>query len=620
MKKISLLLAALTALLQLEAAPTNVTVDINLSTTKSYGETTTLERDRYFNYHGMPNHDFTNDEWSYLKGLGIGVGRSFMGGNPGSSVSKSVTYAQMQKNSANWHKFLKQKFEDTTYGPEMFRGTIITNHPTPGKGNGNSGFVWRGVGADYTREADMVVKYLKAQFLDNDLELPSYYEPLNEPFVHANDFKKAGDKTASEDLVRVEMSRFHKAIADAVHKAYGGKIKVGGYASAWPYMEGFNSDFKHWESRMKTFIDTAGDNIDFYSIHIYDGRNVEGEATLRSGSNMEALMDLIEGYTFIKHGKIKPLVISEHGMTAKGMVGEPYSPQRNWEILRSMNHQTMQFMMRADNVEKCIPFITGKAAWFKNANPYPWVISRKSDKGGWEWTHLVKYYELWSGVQGNYADAASSEVDVLALATTSGKDAFIMLNNLEEDAVVSLNIAEIAGNKVKKATIRRLSSKNDIPSLTEEKFSPSTDKLSISNGETIVITLRYTKDIKPTSHLSSKRFYASSYLKPIVPAKELPFEVKIDKGEIARATLKVAIACPIAQAINPKLMVNGKEYAFPRDWKGYDQTSRTKEGFFGTIDIKLNPADLKTENTVSLTFAEGRGTVSTAAIEVEYKR
>lgn len=53
---------------------------------------------------------------------------------------------------------------------------------------------------------------------------------------------------------------------------------------------------------MKMFMDVAGANMDALSIHLYDGVNQIGQDTRRSGSNMEAVLDLIESYSFQKWG------------------------------------------------------------------------------------------------------------------------------------------------------------------------------------------------------------------------------------------------------------------------------------------------------------------------------
>lgn len=593
----------------------DVKVSVDFSVAKEYGTVRTLEREKFFNSHNSPGNEFSADEWDYLNEIKMGIGRAFMVPGGGASVANGVSVESLRKQAANWGRFSKKY---PCYSPDMYKEMIVTSHPTPGKVK-NYAFHWKGVGADYTEEAKLMADFFKIQFLDNGYSLPGYYEPMNEPYVHASDYQKRGIKEASDDKVRVEMARYHKAVAQELHKHYLG-LKIGGFASAWPFVEGFNSDFRHWNERMKMFIDTAGDEMDFLSVHIYDGKNVKGEDTFRSGSNMEGIMDLMEGYTFIKYGRVKPLLISEHGMTRPDWLNQTYTEERDWKIIRSLNHQTVQFMSRPDNLLKCIPFISGKASWRKDPNPYPWVISKKDENGNWEWTHLTKYFEFWSRLKGNYSKINSSEIDILPLAFADGKKAYVVLNNLEEKKTVNLDVAVLKNNAVKNINVSRLAQKNGVPVLTEEKLKNGNNViLDIDYGETCIIEFEYKNKIRQNSIVKNSKFYASSYLKPVKPDENIEFDINIDKESIDKAVLQVGIARPVGQSVAPELYVNGKKYQFPTDWKGYDQKNRTKEGFFGVIDININKSDIKTgTNSISLKFGDGAGTVSTAALNVDY--
>ena len=80
-------------------------------------------------------------------------------------------------------------------------------------------------------------------------------------------------------------------------------------------------DFDHWNNTMKMFIDRAGEYMDGLSVHLYDGINIVGKSSRRSGSNSEAILDLMENYSFIRLGKVLPLAVTEYGgidNTSKG--------------------------------------------------------------------------------------------------------------------------------------------------------------------------------------------------------------------------------------------------------------------------------------------------------------
>ena len=593
----------------------SVKVSVDFSVAKEYGTVKALEREKYFNSHNSPGNEFSAIEWNYLNKIKMGMGRAFMVPGGGASVAQGMSVEILKKQAANWGKFSKNY---PCYSPDMYKGIVVTSHPTPGKVK-NYAFHWKGVNADYTEEAKLMADFFKIQFIDNGYSLPGYYEPMNEPYVHASDYRKKGIKEATDEKVRVEMARYHKAVAMELHKHYP-ELKVGGFASAWPFVEGFHSDFKHWNERMKMFIDTAGDEMDFLSVHIYDGKNLKGEDTFRSGSNMEGIMDLMEGYTFIKYGHVKPLLISEHGMTRPDWLKQPYSQERDWKIIRSLNHQTVQFMSRPDNLLKCIPFISGKASWRKDPNPYPWVISKKDVRGNWEWTHLAKYFEFWSRLKGNYSKINSSEIDILPLAFVDKKTAYIVLNNLEEKRTVDFDVAVLKNNPVKTVSVTRLTQRNGIPLLSEEKLNSGNSLImDIDCGETCIIEFNYKSEIHQNRVIKNRKFYASTYLKPVKPGEVIEFDINVDNGSIDKVVLQIGIARPAGQLINPELHVNGRKYLFPTDWKGYDQKNRTKEGFFGVIDINIDEHDIKAGiNHISLQFDDGNGTVSTAAFNIDY--
>lgn len=592
----------------------NDVVKVDLSTLKSYGKTNELQRDKFFNSHMSPGNEFSDEELNYLKKNKMGMGRNFMLPNPASEEAKRNDTLSFKKKGKNWGNALKA---ETFYSPEIMRPIILTAHPTPGKSGEmkDYAFHWKGLNADYSSEAKWIANFLQYYFVDNKIDLPQYIEPMNEPYVHAGDYKKLG---APEADVRLEMARYHKALASYIHKKFP-SVMVGGFASAWPYMEGFHSDFEHWNSRMKMFIDTVGDDLGFVSFHIYDGKNIKGDDCFRSGSNMEGIMDLVEGYTAIKFGQPKPLLISEHGMTRNDWLGKPYNAERDWKTLRSLNHQTVQFMMRPDNILKCIPFITGKTKWNKGPNPYPWVISKRTEDGKWEWTHLIKYFEFWKDLSGKYIDITSSNPDVLSLAFLNGKTIFVVLNNLENDTNVDIDLLSKGNGKIKSIKIKRLYNKNGVPVLEKSNINKDSHSILLKRDETIILAYEFDKKIKPSQKIESKKYYATEYLKKIKSNSTESFTVPINNGKIKYACLKLGIARPHGFDIAPtQICLNGKTYSFPKNWKGYDQEDRIKEGFFGVIDIPVSVEDLQNNNIVTLKYNNDGGTISTVGLQIDY--
>ena len=118
-------------------------------------------------------------------------------------------------------------------------------------------------------------------------------------------------------------------------------------------------DFDHWNNTMKMFIDRAGEYMDGLSVHLYDGINIVGKSSRRSGSNSEAILDLMENYSFIRLGKVLPLAVTEYGgidNTSKG-----YHPIASVRTVASFNHILFNLLEREDKMLISIPFVSDKA-------------------------------------------------------------------------------------------------------------------------------------------------------------------------------------------------------------------------------------------------------------------
>ncbi len=605
-----LLLTLLAFLPATLAAAEAVEVVVKPATAQHFGEVTSLVREKFFNMHETPSADMQK-----LEKYNISVGRGTMSPFAGSNVLNGTTDEKIRQDADRWIKSLTRQNIEIT--PDLMKGVILTSHPTPkASAGGKYAFVWKGEGADYTDEAKFAERFFRITFKENGMKLPTYYEPMNEPFVKSNHYDGI-----EQNRVIKEMCRYHQQVANYLHKAFPNEMKIGGFGGAWPFFEGFNSDFVHWKRRMQLYIDIAGADSDYLSFHIYDGRNMAGGETYRSGSNMEALMDIVEGYTFIKFGTPKPILISEHGMTHNGMVGHPYTRERDWKIIEATNHQTVQFLKRPENLEKVIPFMLVKGLWGKqNGHPYPWVLEHEDGNGGWKPTDLYRYYEFWSDLEGDYVYSNSSEIDVQSVVFVRNNRMQIVLNNLEEDQEVDLSIEKLSKNKINKIKVCSLYGEGGISTISKKAISEKDlASLKLRRGETMIITVEYAKRIKSEEAMCEKRFYATSYLKTIKAGEALEFDLNIDKGKIGEATLKIGIARPTGLSIDPILKVGDKVYPFPADWKGYDQKNRAKEGFFGVVDVVIDPADMKEANKITLTFPSDGGTVSTVGATINYK-
>lgn len=580
----------------------NNKVSIDLTTQKFYGSTSELSREKYFSGHFSYTDGDLAEDADYLFGnLGIKFGRSFAGPR---SFGKDHSIMSVEEASAGGTRTNKSIIGGKLFKDYATRDLIITAHP-------KEAFA---MNADYNKIAAYDAAYIKTAFP----VLPRYYEVMNEPFVHAIDFVKTYPET---DGVIIEMSKLHKVVADKVH-AEVPDIMVGGYSAAWPEYE--KNNFAIWDSRMKTFMDIAGESMDFFATHLYDGVNVTGGFVYRSGSNSEAILDLIEAYSYIKWGKIKPHLISEYGYTAKNMQGKPYSPESDGICLVSYNKILMGLLDKPDRILKAVPFIVGRAPWFykdpKNTegNPYPWVISRKMPDGSYQLTHLVKFYELWKGVEGDAIAVNSNNPDIQVNGYASKGKIFIAMNNLDDkEQKISLDFLHNSSKLINKMTLRRLFlDDKGIPQLQFSKGTKTVDELVLKPGETVVLDCD-TKKIEFDNTLNEDNYYAKTYLQKIEANTPLTFEIeKAVASKNGSATIRMGISRAHNLSKSPKVTINGTPVEVPNNWAGYDQAPR--EQFFGVIPIPVAINLIKEgKNTITITFPDAGGFVSSVILNEE---
>lgn len=581
----------------------NNSVQIDFTTQKFIGDKSELSREKYFAMHASYNDGALADDPNYLfNDLGIKFGRTFAGPGPFSKYKKgdlSVNNATKLA-LANAQRFKKAPLFATQKTTDL----IITNHPRDAYK----------LGMDFEKAATFNVAYIKKAYP----VMPKYYEVMNEPFVHAKDFVDSYDKTPK---VISEMSEFHKIVANKVHAEIP-NIMVGGYSAAWPEYD--KNNFAIWNTRMKVFMDTAGESMQFFATHIYDGRNVEGDFNYRSGSNSEAILDLIESYSYQKWGIVKPHLISEYGYTTKGLQGQPYSAALNGICLTSYNNILMSLLDKPDRLLKAVPFITGKATWFykdsrnPDGHPYPWVLLRKGKNGAYKYTHLRKFWQLWKGVQGKRIYATSNNPDIQVHAFANKNKGYVALNNLAGEAqTINIDYLNTSNQLVNNLTIKRsYNNKNGTPKLVFFTNEKAAKELTLKPGETIILDYDLA-DYTFSNVIKENNYYAKTCLQEIKANAPITFTVNnVISTNKGNATLKMGLGRAHNLSKKPIVKVNGIKVTVPNNWAGYDQAGR--EQFFGVIPIPITVSNIKNgANTVELTFPDSGGYVSSIIMNTE---
>ena len=151
---------------------------------------------------------------------------------------------------------------------------------------------------NYEAAAALAVEVLKYGY--TDFTRPVTYELVNEPHWSVwNDQRFADWHVATRD----------RAIAEAAG------VDIGGPCLSVAYF--YRNNYSYLRT-LTNFIDNTGAALDFYSFHAYDfvqWNEDKGDFAGRvtSGLPMEGILDAIQNYTVNTHGRVVPIVLTEHG-------------------------------------------------------------------------------------------------------------------------------------------------------------------------------------------------------------------------------------------------------------------------------------------------------------------
>jgi hypothetical protein len=572
------------------------TVTVNPEVQKFIGDVSELDRGKYFLLHANGNDPQLRkfyEDYNVER-----TGRGFKG--PGKEA-KNIT------GRVGVYPEVTDKKTDI----KLVNGYVTTEHPKD---------VYK-EGVDIEGFSDWTVQYFKGL---NESDMPSWYEPMNEPFVHAPEFyDEPGWDPVAALRVKREMCELYKALGEKINAEPAlSHMRVIGFASAWPHYE--QNDFRNWEVNMKLFMDIAGEHMDAISYHLYSSVTKDGHDYRRAGSNNDAMMDLIETYSFFKWGAIKPHAVTEYG----GLEGKEFSLVKNAQSVRSQNAMIFGLFDRQDRLEFAIPFTVDKASWHiteaNNFMPYKAVLWRPDKMGvpldqvnEWVFTDRIHFYSLWKAVKGMRVFVSTSNPDIQAQAFVDKRKLFLALNNLDhEPQRVKLLVGE-RGLGVNDVLIKSLTVPKDAaPTYHEKEVAKSPTEISLNFGETVVLEYELQRPVKFKQKLKTTRYYHKRHIQPIVAGEKMKFDYssKNPAKNIAYASLSLGIGRNPQHSKQPSVRVNGKSIDVPTNWKGYSQEGR--KTFFGTIEIPVAAKLIKAKNTVTISFPDSGGHVSSLVLNV----
>ncbi|MGL6312807.1 carbohydrate-binding protein [Vibrio sp. WXL103] len=445
--------------------------------------------------------------------------------------------------------------------------------------------------------------------------VPKYLELMNEPVWPLVDKGMHGGGTIDD------IFQYHLSAANEVRK-FVPDVKVGGFTTAFPELE--KNNFSQWDERWKYFIDLTGDEMDFYSLHLYDLPAFQGGEHYRTGANIEATLDMIEGYSR-SQGKERPFLISEYGAQVHNLKGTPYNPYRDWLNVASFNSMLMQFLERPDKIIKAVPFGPIKAEWGRTGEniPYTSRMMRQANEpysptGEWVWTDYIKFYELWSKVSGTRIETKQSNINIQADAYGSGNRVFVILNNLQKTSeTVSLNILGKDFNTIASVSGQSLYlGEDDLPKLDSISVDLSrAPDLVMKPESTIILEYEFDSAISQQNTAQENKYYSDKFKQKISASVYSNFNINhVSLTQHGEATLRLGIGRDLDLSRVPTVKVNGTTLNTTMNYRGSDQAD--KSSFFGLLEIPIPYELISASNNIEVKFADDGGYISSVALQL----
>jgi len=617
-----------------ETAPSNTLIILDTSLIRSTGGISQFDRRKYITLHT----DVTENDWNspqsasmmdtVFRDLDIYFGRNNGGmvwwanqlpedpQRPGYIQPLAIS-EQGQIARLNYASDLRNRFDaraDTMIGgqPQVMWPELKAN------------WDWAGataVGEYMARYVNKFYRPFSDSTVSSGAPAPRFIEIMNEPLYSLCDDPLPG---LSKRVTPLDVFEYHRDAAKAF-KFINTNTQIGGFTVAFPEFDLQN--FDRWDQRMKLFMDTAGAEMDFFSLHFYDF-NHHWAAPDRGyvhfkGSRLEATLDMVETYSHQLWGQVKPLVISEYGGRDHTTERDTWSPQRDWVFMKALTPMLMTFMDRPDRIEKTIPFIVTSFDWAGDP-PYPWRLLRFSNEpeslsGDRVFTEMIKFYELWKEVKGTRLDTYSTNPDVKADAYTFGKKAWLILSNLSlEKQPVFINIqnsGESTSAEITEIQIRHLHAVNRIPQLTIEQDTQISEFM-LDPEAAAVIELTYSRELNPTHQAETIKYYSDQIKQSIQESKASVFTFSnVDINQAVEAVLDLSFGRAHPFSKHPVVTFNGNILNVPHQFAGDDLQSG-RSSFFGQLNIPFPVSILQATNTVSIQFPDSGGFVSSVCMRV----
>ena len=638
------------------AQPTSLTINANQR--RTIGGVSTLDRDKYFNHAATlfppANSNLGNLRQEVYSATGLnltpGRGASEFDQSIGQGLPEDPTrpgfidptalrnelqgpFKIFATNSSRWEAF-RSPTTDPLY---IMSGRAATFFPSYFRqGEVSSLFPNRNAYAEFLNTFLDEAVYGPNAFLPVDQDR-FHVEIINEPDLHIPGIFGGPSQAATLKASSEEMATYHREIAQAV-KSVHPSASIGGPSLAVTDFSG--NDYLRWENTFKPFIEGAGADLDFYSIHPYERYDVQSDGSVRravdqSPGRIRSQLDMIVNQQEQTHGNRLPISLTEFSSFNRGVNGSMENgsyagyarDEQQWDQSRNFREQLLLYVNRPDDILNAVQFVYAKH--FTNDVPTrdsaDNVLYEQDSNGDYIETVIAKTYRMYAPIDGDYINVEGSTGDLQMAAFRDGDTVYLMLNNLlDTDQQLDLDFLMDGLGSIDSASISRiyrdesLSTPNVV--IQDQDITNSYGDLILNPKEGAVLTFNVSGDAGLTTDVFENTYYGDQVAFELNDSGQMGLspEISIDADTLDAISAKLRVGYTRSGAPEQfSLLINDNSILVPGGQQGVDDEE------FDEIDSGLisREIDVPVEylvdgvNRVRMLFGDN-GFISSVALQV----